>query len=262
MSDQSLIAANARRWQAMQIRPSLIPSLDRVARRLVAPSAKTRYQEVAAATRVPWFIIAVIHEREASQSWAANIAQGDPWNAVSRHVPKGRGPFSSWKDAALDALINCAPYAARWNNWTAGGALTLLEHYNGLGYANRGMPSPYIWASSDQYSKGKYVADGVFDPDAVDRQLGCAALIARMAALDSSIAFADRPAVPTPKPTPVPKPVPKPRPVPAPAPTIFALLVAALAGVAHWFQTHPALIVGGIVIAAVIGFLIFRRRKS
>jgi lysozyme family protein len=35
----------------------------------------------------------VIHEREASQSWKANLAQGDPWNAVSIHIPRGRGPF-------------------------------------------------------------------------------------------------------------------------------------------------------------------------
>jgi hypothetical protein len=35
-----------------------------------------------------------------------------------------------------------------------GGALTLLEQYNGLGYANRGLPSPYIWSGTDRYLKG------------------------------------------------------------------------------------------------------------
>lgn len=182
-----LIKANQQRWQKMQVTDNLIATLDAVARRLVAPNAKESYQAVSSATSVPWFVIAVIHEREASQSWKANLAQGDPWNKVSIHVPKGRGPFKSWQDAAVDALTNCPPRAASWKNWSAGGSLTLLEEYNGLGYAARGLPSPYVWASTNQYVKGKYVADGHYDPNAVDHQMGCAALIARMKPLDPSI---------------------------------------------------------------------------
>lgn len=30
--------------------------------------------------------------------------------------------------------------------------LAKLEQYNGLGYAARGRPSPYIWSGTDQYS--------------------------------------------------------------------------------------------------------------
>jgi len=185
-----LKTANGKRWQNMKVTQSLMPVLDGVAKRLVAASAKARYQNVSTKTKVPWFVIAVIHEREASQSWKANLAQGDPWNKVSIHVPKGRGPFQSWEEAAVDALVNCAPHAAAWKDWTAGGALTLLEEYNGLGYAARGVPSPYVWASTDQYRKGKYVADGHYDPNAVDHQLGCAALLSRMALLDTSVKFA------------------------------------------------------------------------
>ncbi len=184
-----LKAANARRWAVAQIRPSDVAKIDAAAKRLAAPDAKARYRAVSARTGVPWFVIAVIHEREASQSWRANIAQGDPWDEVSRHVPAGRGPFRSFEDAAVDALVNCAPHAARNTDWSAGGALTLLESYNGLGYAAMGMPSPYIWASTDQYVHGKYVADHKFDPTAVDRQIGCAALLKRMAVLDPSVAF-------------------------------------------------------------------------
>ncbi len=184
-----LKTANGKRWQNMKVTQSLMPVLDEVAKRLVAASAKARYQNVSTKTKVPWFVIAVIHEREASQSWKANLAQGDPWNKVSIHVPKGRGPFQSWEEAAVDALVNCAPHAAAWKDWTAGGALTLLEEYNGLGYAARGVPSPYVWASTDQYRKGKYVADGHYDPNAVDHQLGCAALLSRMALLDISVKF-------------------------------------------------------------------------
>ena len=171
----------------MAVTQALTAMLDKVAKRLVATDAKKRYQAVATKTKVPWAIVAVIHEREASQSWKANLAQGDPWNKVSIHVPRGRGPFKSWEDAAIDALANCAPYAAKWGDWSIGGALTLLEEYNGLGYAARAKPSPYVWASTDQYVKGKYVADGHYDPNAIDHQLGCAALLSRMKLLDSSV---------------------------------------------------------------------------
>ena len=96
-------------------------------------------------------MIAAIHERESSQNWFASLAQGDPWNRVSVHVPAGRGPFKSWEEAAIDALAHCAPYAARNRDWSVGGTLTMLEQYNGLGYAARGVPSPYLWAGTDQY---------------------------------------------------------------------------------------------------------------
>jgi lysozyme family protein len=65
----------------------------------------------------------------------------------------------------------------------------LLEEYNGLDYAACGRPSPYVWASTNQYTKGKYVADGHYDPNAVDHQLGCAALLIRMATMDQSVHF-------------------------------------------------------------------------
>jgi lysozyme family protein len=179
------MAANAARWNAASVLPNLIPLIDSISQKLV--TSKPRYITVALKTTVPWPVVAVIHERESSQSWKASLAQGDPWNAISIHVPKGRGPFPSWEAAAEDALIVCPPHAANWTDWSIGGALTLLEQYNGLGYANMGLPSPYIWASTDQYRHGKYIADGHFDPNAVDHQIGCAALLARMTLIDPTI---------------------------------------------------------------------------
>jgi len=177
--------ANIRRWSAAKLTrgPEFIP----VAKRLVA--AKQRYLTVANRTGIPWPFIAVTHQRESSQDWSRSLAQGDRWDRVSTHVPAGRGPFNSWEEAAYDALVNCGPYAARNKDWSIGGLLTKLEEYNGLGYVRRGLPSPYIWSGTDQYSRGKYVADGVFDPNAVDKQLGCAGLIMAMMQLDPSITF-------------------------------------------------------------------------
>ena len=181
----ALKTANAARWTAMHTDSNLGATLDVIAGRLVA--AKPRYENVSSTTGVPWYVIAVIHERESSQSWAASLAQGDPWNQVSIHVPRGIGPFASWEDAAVYALSECAPFASKWSDWSIGGLLTLLEEFNGLGYAMYGVPSPYIWASTDQYKSGKYVADGHYDPNAVDTQLGCAALLSHMALQDKSI---------------------------------------------------------------------------
>lgn len=173
----TLQETNQKRWENCKVYSSKGPTFEKVANRLMAPEAKARYQAVEKSTGVPWWFTAVVHEREASQRWNTQLGQGDPLNRVSTHVPKGRGPFNTWEDGAYDALVKCAPYASKNKDWSPGGALTMLEKYNGLGYANKGRPSPYIWAGTNQYSSGKYVADGVYDPNAVDSQLGCAGLL-------------------------------------------------------------------------------------
>ena len=183
----ALKVANEKRWADVKLLRA--GSFSSVAKHLAGSDVKARYQMVSAKTGVPWFVIAVIHERESSQDWTASLAQGDPWNRVSIHVPAGRGPFKSWGEAAVDALVNCTPYLARNKDWSIGGTLTNLEQYNGLGYGSRGLPSPYIWSGTNQYTSGKYVRDGVYDPSAVDSQLGCAGLIIAMMALDPTIIF-------------------------------------------------------------------------
>ena len=227
MSDQSLIAANAARWQ----KAKATRDFSSVARKLVLN--KDRYQAIAKNVLTPWWAIAVIHEREASGDFSRNIAQGDPWNQVSTHVPKGRGPFSSFEAAAKDALLNCDPRAGTWTDWSPGGTFTILEKYNGLGYANRGLPSPYIWSGTDQYVKGKYVADDVFDPNAVDQQLGCAGLVMAMRKIDPSIKFADE------------KP-------PVVQPKHAAGIAAIVAAIAAALQAHSTEVIVGVLVAGVV----------
>jgi lysozyme family protein len=182
-----LAKANNDRWLKVSINPNKLNAFANAARRLTDPTAVARYKSVEAKTGVPWWFIAVVHEREASQKWNTQLGQGDPLNRKSIHVPKGRGPFNTWEEGAIDALVNCAPYAARQKDWSIGAALAMLEKYNGLGYANKGRPSPYIWAGTNQYVSGKYVADGKYDPNAVDTQLGCAGLLKAMKVFDGQI---------------------------------------------------------------------------
>jgi lysozyme family protein len=171
----------------------------------VAVANKGRYLAIARQAGMPdiaWVFIAVSHYRESSQNFSRSLAQGDRWDQVSVHVPAGRGPFKSFEDAAVDALVKCAPYAARLKDWSIGGMLTNLERFNGIGYAARGVPSAYVWSGTNQYERGKFVADGVYDPNKVDAQLGVAGLILTMMQLDPSITF-DGPA-----PQVQPKPIP------------------------------------------------------
>ena len=185
----ALAAVNARRWANAKLTrgPEFVP----VAQQLCQKKDRFLGLSSLIGNRVPWFAIAVIKQREAGDDprWTKSIAQGQPWNVRSTIVPKGRGPFKSWEESGIDALVNCAPFAARNPDWSIGGLLTLLEQYNGLGYAARGLPSPYIWSGTDQYRSGKYVSDGVFNPNVVDAQLGCAGLLLAMQQIDPSIQF-------------------------------------------------------------------------
>jgi lysozyme family protein len=202
----ALIERNEARWHAMHMKADRIPAFDATASRLCAAPAKARYVGVQTRLRVrdlfvPWWFIAVVSEREygGPPRWDRQLGQGDPLHEVSTHDPAGRGPFldhfddtpgnDAWTRCALDALIDCAPHAARWGDWSAGGALTILEEYNGLGYAARGVPSAYVWSGTDQYVSGKYVADHVYRASAIDVQEGCAPIIARMMVIDPSIQF-------------------------------------------------------------------------
>lgn len=227
----TLSELNKQRWDQCHIDSDKGPQFKMVADRLTAPAAKARYKAVEAKTGVPWWFIAVAHQREASQNWNTQLGQGDPLNQKSTHVPKGRGPFKTWEEGAVDALVNCAPYAARNKDWSVGGALAMLEKYNGLGYANRGLPSPYIWAGTNQYDKGKFVRDYEFDPNVVDKQLGCAGLLKFMGVFSAA-------------------PV-------ASAGAAGAVIAAGAVAVATTPQHHWPLIISGTIVAAIVAFVLF-----
>jgi lysozyme family protein len=177
---------NAKRWDSCHIYDDKGPKFNKVAQVLTANQG--RYQGVATVLakqgyNVPWYFIAVAHYREAGFDksgqpiWSSYLGNGQPWNKKTTITPKGRGPFTSWEEGAIDALMNAAPYAAKNRDWSIGGTLTMLEEYNGLGYAGMDKPSPYIWAGTDQYAQGKYIADGKYNASVVDQQLGCAGIL-------------------------------------------------------------------------------------
>lgn len=184
----SLLSENTRRWREMHVKPERWKEAQTFAARALAK--KSLYLSISPyANNIPWWAIALIHERECVggvTNLRCSIGQGSPWNVKSRIIPQN-GPFSSFEEAAIYNLQHSPPYAAKNKNWSGGGAMSILEQYNGLGYAKRGRPSPYIWAGSDQYRKGKYVRDGVYDPNYVDKQLGAAIMLRALMDADPTI---------------------------------------------------------------------------
>lgn len=145
-------------------------------------SNKEMYQKVELQTGVPWQMIGVIHEREAGEQdigrWLCVLHNGERIVGTGRQthlVPAGRGPFAEWVPAAVDALQ--LQGFNKISDWSVARTLWALEPYNGYGYRNKGLRSPYLWASTNHQQLGKYIADGVFDAHVMDSQIGCAALL-------------------------------------------------------------------------------------
>lgn len=154
--------------------------LTRVSNKII--KYKSIYQEVEKATGVPWQMIGVIHEREAGEQdigrFKGVLHNGEMivgTGKKTRLVPARRGPFATWFDAAVDALK--LEGFDKIRSWPVERMLWALEPYNGYGYRNKGLRSPYLWASTNHQQPGKYVADGVFDYNVMDTQVGCAALL-------------------------------------------------------------------------------------
>lgn len=143
---------------------------------------KDVYLKVEKATGVPWQMIGVIHEREAGEQdigrFKGVLHNGElivGTGKKTRLVPARRGPFDTWHEAAVDAI----KFQGFDNikEWPVERMLWALEPFNGYGYRNKGLRSPYIWASTNHQQPGKYVRDGDFNPNVMDTQVGCAALL-------------------------------------------------------------------------------------
>ncbi len=132
-------------------------------------------------------MIAALHRRESNANFNTYLGNGEPLNRRTRLVPKGRGPFKSFEDGAVDALKMDGLSNVR--DWRLEKSLYFSEIYNGTGYNNRGLPSPYVWGGTNIQRRGKYVADGHFDANIMDSQIGVAPLIYEISKLDPSVKF-------------------------------------------------------------------------
>lgn len=235
----------AKKWGDMAIDPGKVGSLDAIASKLL--KSKHVYQDVEKKTGVPWWFIAVLHNRESSGSFAGVLHNGDDIIGTGRltyRVPKGRGPFSTWADAAVDALRLKGLQDVK--HWTVERVAYEAERYNGFGYRKKGVPSAYLWSFSSIYKGGKYVADGVWSSSARDAQAGVMPLLKRMMALDPTIKFASSSAVPA---------VVKDN---VPGTAAGGLVWSMMA----WLGANPLVALGVAVAVAVGVYLIMRKIRS
>ena len=162
------------------IRESKYSEVDKIISKMVLN--KARYQSVGDPLHIPWFVIAIIHSMEGSLRFDTHLHNGDPLSKRTVQVPSGRpktgNPPFTWEESATDALT--FDKLNLWTDWSIAGILYKLELYNGLGYYRQGINSPYLWSYSNHYTKGKYVQDGRYDPNAVSKQCGAAVLLRRL----------------------------------------------------------------------------------
>jgi lysozyme family protein len=157
---------------------------------------KARYEAIGTPLGVPWFFIAAVHMRESNLNFKTHLHNGDPLTARTVRVPAGRpkagDPPFTFEASAEDALRLKKLHQRK--DWSLPALLYTLEAYNGWGYHYRNMPSPYLWSFTEHYKAGKFIKDGVFDPQTIDQQCGAATLLRRLAERQE-IVFADEPAL-------------------------------------------------------------------
>lgn len=180
MTYARLRAEYADLWATLKFRPKRETRASDTAAKIVAN--RDRYEAVAAEVgAMPWPVVGLIHAMESGLDFDKHLHNGDPLTARTKRVPANRpttgsAPFT-WHQSAVDALK--MKQLGRVKDWSAERIAFECERYNGFGYRlhHPHVLSPYLWAGTTHYSRGKYVADGSFSDRAVSRQTGAMALL-------------------------------------------------------------------------------------
>lgn len=128
------------------------------------------YQRISEQTGFPPELVAALHYRESGCNFERTIANGTG-------LPNG----VDFETDAINVL----------NDWKAGynmgeqiisdddlaEMLEIAEKYNGTGYREHNIESPYVYSGTNLYTEGKFPSDGDFDENLVDQQPGVYLLI-------------------------------------------------------------------------------------
>jgi lysozyme family protein len=165
-------------YRAATINQDARPLVQRIVDKM--ESGKLRYLHVAQETKVPWYVIAILHHMENSLRFDQHLLTGDPLSDRTVREPKGRPkegvPPFTWEQSAIDAWKYILS-DRDWGTRSVGATLMFFERLNGLGYRIHGVPSPYLWTATNVYIQGKMVAAGVFSPEFRSAQIGVVALL-------------------------------------------------------------------------------------
>lgn len=182
-------------WATAVLLPSRKTAAQTTANRILAN--KARYETVSQATTVPFFVIGLIHAMEGGCNFNTHLHNGDPLTARTRQVPRGRpkegNPPFTWEESAIDALTMDG--LDKVKDWTPERLCYELERYNGTGYLkyHSNVNTPYLWSGTNNYVRGKYVADGKWDATAVSGQSGAIAILKCVMAKDNDVVAALEP---------------------------------------------------------------------
>ncbi len=166
------------RWRQATVPPHRVRSVQVIVDRIQKNQA--RYEAVSKSTGVPFYVIASLHNMEASGNFSMHLHEGSSLRARTRYVPKGRPktgtPPFTWEYSAADAMVYDNMGAKRWND--LGASLSACEGYNGWGYAkfHPSTPTPYLWAATSVEKPGRYVADGNWSSTARSQQIGVSSI--------------------------------------------------------------------------------------
>lgn len=177
-----------RLWDDLHIKGGLDATFDAAAKQCL--SGMGQYWEVYQDTGVPPAFTMMCHKMEGNGDWNTHLHNGDSLARRTVHVPRGRpvappksGHFPyTWRESADDALRFQGYDKVR--DWDLLRFLYLWEAYNGWGYYYHGINSPYLWSFSNNYVAGRYVADGVWSPTSVSKQIGAACMLKWIMAYD------------------------------------------------------------------------------
>jgi lysozyme family protein len=143
---------------------------------------RARYEAVGDPLHIPWYFIGCIHALEGGFDFNTHMFNGDPLTARTARVPHGQpetppanGDRYTWEESATAAMKFKG--FDQDTDWSLPRLLYRWECYNGLGYRGQGVPTPYLWSFSTLYSKGRFVADHTFDPNAESKQAGAATML-------------------------------------------------------------------------------------
>lgn len=180
------------RWNNAKIKPVFEIAVNKAV--MLYMRTCTRYETVEKmrSDGVPAPILFCLHLRESDNDFTAHPHEGSSLLHRTRFVPKGRlpppkEPPYKWEVSAEDAYYVADKLQGNWIDLVY--AFDAMERFNGMGYRKRGILSPYIYSATQYYDAGKFVADGHFSATAVDKQLGCIAILKRMQQKGVLIAF-------------------------------------------------------------------------
>ncbi len=178
-SFESLKAGYRDVFEGCTVREAHRATVDWYVSKLADTPLQARWYAVAQEACCPWYFIAITHAMEGSFNFQSHLHNGDPLRERTVNVPIGRpktwNPPSSWEASAFDAMsfdgfVDVA-------DWTLERMLYRWESYNGFRSRQNGINTPYLWSFSNQYARGKFIADNVWDPNAVSKQCGAAVML-------------------------------------------------------------------------------------